>query len=295
MINYTGIDLNLSMASAFTTILIPVDFTINTEVAIKKAIDLALPGSTTIHLFHVENGSSFHYSDYIRIRSSRPNLSIAPDRKLQQWKEMIEGTLPGVSVCCWIARESNIQLSVIAKAKRLQADLVIIGKTSHHNWLPFLNTIDPNEISEHTGSAVLMVKPGSLHNQIRTIIVPVKEAIPKKKMEILSTLCKKQRLRVHLVCFTRGNDVGQSSATLIQLYQWLKTVLQCPVEHAVLHGSNHPKALLAYAEKINADTLLLQQEAETRIGWPNRQISDILPSYSKVQVLTVQPPIESLT
>lgn len=283
------------MAIAFTTILIPVDFTVNTEVAIKKAIDLALPGSTTIHLFHVEDGRPFHYSDFIRIKSSIPVRSAAPAEKLDQWKRMIEETLPDVNVCCWIARESSIQLSVIAKAKRLKADLVIIGKTSHHNWLPFLNTIDANEISEHTGSAVLMVKPGSLHNHIRTIVVPVKETIPRKKMEILSTLCKKQRLKVHLVCFTRGNDAGQSSATLLQLYQWLKTVLHCPVEHAVLHGSNQPKALLAYAEKINADTLLLQQETETRIGWPNRQISDILPSYSKVQVLTVQPPIESLT
>jgi len=38
----------------FRTILLPVDFEINTEMAVKKTLELSDPGQTVIHLFHVQ-------------------------------------------------------------------------------------------------------------------------------------------------------------------------------------------------------------------------------------------------
>jgi hypothetical protein len=61
------------------------------------------------------------------------------------------------------------------------------------------------------------------------------------------------------------------------------------VEYAALYGSNKAKAILKYAEKVNADMLLVYPEVETKIGWLNTHISDVLPPASKVQVLAVQP------
>ncbi|HET7898016.1 MAG TPA: hypothetical protein VFL47_10110, partial [Flavisolibacter sp.] len=67
------------------------------------------------------------------------------------------------------------------------------------------------------------------------------------------------------------------------------TSLRCPVEYAVVHGSNKAKAILQYAEKTGADILLVQPEKETKIGWGDRHISDVLPRGSKMQVLAVAP------
>ena len=80
-----------------------------------------------------------------------------------------------------------------------------------------------------------------------------------------------------------------NASALLQVYQWLKTSIHCPVEYAVLQGHNKAKAILAYAEKINADILLVHPETETKIGWLNKQISDVLPPASKMQVLAIQP------
>ena len=44
------------MLNSFKNILIPVDFSVNTDVAIKKAMDLA-EDHTIIHLLHVQNDS----------------------------------------------------------------------------------------------------------------------------------------------------------------------------------------------------------------------------------------------
>ena len=41
------------MSSLFKSILIPVDFSANTEVAVNQAIELACTNGSTIHLLHV--------------------------------------------------------------------------------------------------------------------------------------------------------------------------------------------------------------------------------------------------
>lgn len=276
------------MASAFGNILIPVDFTINTELAIRKAADLAVAGSTTVHLLHVTREADN--------KQAEDSAASVAEKQLDVWKVKLETMLPGVTVKCWLAEGGNIHRSIIAKARRIAPDMIIIGRSSYHNWLPFLNTLDPDDLAARTGSVVLTVKPGSMHNTIRAIVVPVTDKMPQQKLEVLSTLCKRMRLKVYLVGFTKADgDPQNASDTLLRIYQWLKTVLHCSVEYAFLHGANKPKALLAYAARVGADTLLVHPETETRIGWPNRHIADLLPASSKMQVLTVQPSLESFT
>ncbi len=41
------------MAATFDKILIPVDFSLNTEIAVKKAVELVGSDATVIHLLHV--------------------------------------------------------------------------------------------------------------------------------------------------------------------------------------------------------------------------------------------------
>jgi len=49
---------------------------------------------------------------------------------------------------------------------------------------------------------------------------------------------------------------------------------------------------LSYAEKVQADLLLVYPEQETKVDIWNRHISDVLPPESKVQVLALQPETE---
>jgi hypothetical protein len=170
-------------------------------------------------------------------------------------------------------------------------DLIIIGKNCHHSWFPFLNTVIPTKIVQQTGIAVLTAKPGSIYNKIRTVVVPIAGEATKNKMEALSLICRKFKIKIYLVTFMSNDNKPSdfNASALLKMYQWLKTSIHYPVEYAVLHGHNKAKAILNFAEKINADILLVHPESETKIGWMNRHISDMLPPASKVQVLTVVP------
>ena len=73
----------------FRTILLPVDFEINTEMAVKKALELSDPGQTVIHLFHVQKPampwSSIWGKDIFQVNAENQTAS-----KLIQWKRLIE-------------------------------------------------------------------------------------------------------------------------------------------------------------------------------------------------------------
>ncbi|HWJ93066.1 MAG TPA: hypothetical protein VNR87_18260, partial [Flavisolibacter sp.] len=188
-----------------------------------------------------------------------------------------------------------VQETIIDTSMELHPDLVVLGKQSSHSWFPMLNTVVPSAISKETGSAVLTVKPGSLHNKIRKVVVAVNDDVAAPKMEAIAALCRNNRIQILLVTFVNGSHVPEdfSASALLTVYQWLKTVLHCQVEYAVLHGHNRAKAILEFAEKSKADMLLLNPDYETKIGWPARHISDVISPASKVQVLTVGPTIHS--
>lgn len=275
------------MSNSFKKILIPVDLSSNTEVAVKKGLELAENG-TTIHLLHVLNEPSISHKLFSG-KKNNPSTVAEIEKKMGQWKSTIEEYGDGISVNTWLAMECQVQNAIEIKAKQLGADLVIICKESKHSWLPFLNTVSPNQLVHRIGKPVLTVKPGSIYNKVKAVIVPVSGKTADHKMEIISTICQKFRVKVYLVTFINGEPADFYASHLLQLYQWIKSNLHCPVEYAALHGSNKAKAILKYAERVNADMLLVYPEVETKIGWLNTHISDVLPRASKVQVLAVQP------
>jgi nucleotide-binding universal stress UspA family protein len=270
------------MLQSFKNILVPVDFTRNTEVAINKTLELIDDEEEAqVHLLHVSrNGYSF-------------KKEVHPDgeKKLKEWKLAIEDEHPHITVLISIEEGASVQNAIKKKAKSIGADLIVIGQSSTHHWLSVLKTVLPMRLAASIQIPVLTVKPGALHNKPKTVIVPIAEEIPDIKINALELLCKKSRLNVHLVTFVDGKNVPSefSASTLLQVYQWLKAKLHCPVEYAVMHGSNKAKAILRYAEKNNADILLVYPKKETQLNWWNQHISDVLPADSKVQILAVQP------
>lgn len=270
------------MLPAFKNILVPVDFSLNTEVAISKTLELIDGEKSVIHLLHVSRPPGF-------------NRKVPDDygEKLNQWKATIEDYDPSICVRLWIEESSSVQNIIREKAEELRPDLIVIGQASSHYWLPILKTVLPMRLAASTNIPVLTVKPGSLHNKAKTVVVPIADEIPDIKLQALEMLCRKVRLNIHLVTFLNERHVPTdfSASALLQVFQSLKTRLHCPVEYAVIHGPNRARAILQYTAENNADMLLVYPQEETQLNWWNQQISDVLPASSKVQILAVQPAI----
>ena len=275
----------------FNNILIPVDFSENTDIAIKKAIEICDPGSCKFHLMHIK----IRTSGFIPFWSGKTTIALCKyeeieiEKRLNEYKVIIQNTLPKIVVNSSIIWDSNIQQSIIIEAKRIKADLIVIGKSKNHFVLPVLNTVFSSEIAKISRCAVLTVKKGSIHNKIKNVVVPVNETSNYSKMNAVASMCKRTRVNVFLVTFINGDNRPEnfSASSVLQAFRWLKTNLNCPVEYAVLHGQNKARAILKFSESHHADILILNSSSETKINWFGGQISDSLPETSKVQVLTV--------
>ncbi|HEU4860460.1 MAG TPA: universal stress protein [Chitinophagaceae bacterium] len=274
----------------FSNILIPVDFHLNTEIAVKKALELADPGQTVIHLFHVQT-PPLPWNSFLGSEMFQIDLNQKIPYQLKQWKDLISDCYPEMKVAASAEDSMKIQKSIIAKAKIIKAELIIIGKHSHHNWFPFLNTVFPNKIAKATGCPVLTFKPGSIYTKIRSIVVPVGPEIPRRKVDLIVSLNEKFRITIHLVTVInkKQNQNNFSAYSLLETYRFLKDFVQCPLNHEVLHGENVAKAIFEYAKSIKADVLLVEPESETKLSsFPQKHINDELKPNSKLQILAVQ-------
>lgn len=284
------------MIKQIKTILVPVDFTENTEVAISKALEFCQEeNDSTIHLFHVQrivtNGLPRLYkSIFAGYTQQQVNLDMKRSfNRLQELAGKIKKEKQGINFICSVSFGDPVQESIGQKAKQLSADLIIIGKRSHHSFLTFLNTVTPNKLALITGKPVLTSKPGSLNQKIKTVVIPIGKQFPASKLDMIGALKNKLRPHVRLVVFEDdGSESTHSRHLLLETFRAFKSRFTHPIHYEVLDGTNKAKALLQYCNKVGADVLLVYSGVETRVGnWTNTHISDLIPASSKTQILAI--------
>jgi len=277
------------MPIQFNSILVPADLTVNTEIAIKKAMEIAEPGATLHLLYIMEKSLHSFITGLINDTSGRKSANAETERHLQQWRTSIEESEKGLKACVWIKMSESIQQGIEVMSKKLKPELIIIGKNKFHPWYLFSPKICSSKIVINTGIAVLTARPGSFHNEARKLIVPVETDIPEEKMKIITGMSKKYRLKVYLVSFvsTKSNP-SLSVVSLLNTHRWLSSSIGCPVEYTVLNRVNNSRSLLEYAKKIKGNILLVFAGMETDAGPMNRDIADVLHPESNIEILTIK-------
>lgn len=281
------------MSNRFRNILIPVDFSINTEVAIAKALALCKDDPSVIHLLHINQTvvtSSLHYLHHYttgHTAKDAAEMNSLSEASLTVLKNDIEKRSPHSTVLTWTIFDEPVEEVIIKKANLLKVDLIIIGKHSNHSIFPFLNTIVTNRVAAQSKVPVLVVKPGSLYREIKTVVIPVGQHFPAKKLELLEALRWKSAIHVRLVSF-HMEEGDTSRQSLLNVFRVLKNQFFHAVGFDMLGGTNKARALLKYCNKIGADLMIVYPYKETSVdSWTGRHISDLLPASSGTQVLSV--------
>src|ERR1043166_1361899 len=258
------------MSSLFKSILIPVDFSGNTEAAVKQAIELTCINGSTIHLLHVIKPKAMWAVIPVNNRSmSKLNKNYYVQKimsKLQEWKFEIEQSTSYCKVNTYIA-EGIICANIRDAVKEIKPELIIIGKNSNHKCFSLFNSVCPNGLAKTTGYPVLTVMKKTVDTRIKIVVVPVGSFIPSRKIELVIELAKKYRAAIHLVTIPNKIDFEEIRGnSFLETYRILKNGLTSPIEHHILKGNNLPKAILEYAECIGADLILVNPGSETRIS-----------------------------
>jgi len=272
------------MAIAFNKVLVPVDFSLNTETAIKKAAGLIGSDDTDLHLLHV-------------IRPGRHAIHQfkvwAVEKELQQWKDTLRKDYPGLRVLTHVLKGSSVGRMIVECANMLKPDLIIIGRQNNRRRWSFSRGISPDAIAKKSGCPVLTVKPGSLDTRTRVIVIPIRDFLPERKLEWGVLLAKRYNAQVHLLAIRDRPEPAQwvLPQVFLKAYHHLRENLHHPVEYSSTGRHSPARATLNYAEMIMADMILVNPQTESGIsGFAcSRHISDLLAKDSRIQVLDVEP------
>jgi nucleotide-binding universal stress UspA family protein len=272
------------MAISFDNIMIPVDFSINTEVAIKKAIGMAGKDDLKLHLLHVAKAGRGPKSRFARWNA---------EHELEKWREKIRENYPTAQVKLHILQGQSIQRMIIECAASLKPDLIVIGKKNPPRRWSFFRGVWPDAIAKQSNCPVLTVKPGSADSRTRIILIPIRDFLPVRKLEWAVMLAKKYRAQVHLLAIQDQEKPKDWALpqVFLKAYNELRDHLHHPIEYSTTGRRRSARATLDYAELVMADMILVNPETESGIlglsGY--RHISDLLRKDSKIQVLDVEP------
>ncbi len=267
---------------AFKNLLVPVDFTSNTELAVKKAIDLADREESVIRLVHI-----------LRAKPSQTNGYPEKLVRLRELKLLIEISVKGVSVDIHVIRAKSIEKAIIEIAIETMPDLVIIARRSGKKLFSFHKKISPARLAKKSLCAVLTLKPGSENTKIKSIVVPFRSQIPTRKLDVLLHLTWKKNATIYLVAMMnelKDFELGDSSVThtLIETYRLLKEDMNCQIVHKLIEGDNTARSVLRFAESVNADVLLANPDEINISSFAGLDISDMLGRDSKMQLVTIE-------
>ena len=280
------------MPGLFKNILVPVDFSDNTEIAVKQAIKLGCTEDSIIHLLHVTDPKNTYSINSVLSQLVLPQKKKSIEkitRRLQEWKQAIEETDSDKTVITHIMK-GTVESSIKYLAKEIKPQLIIIGKKTGKRHARFFNSVCPNRLAKTTGYPVLTVMRRTIDTKIKIIVVPVGSFIPKRKIGLVVEFAKMYRAEIHLVAIPDISANETNSNPFLETYKILKANLTNSIEYHLLRGNNFPKAILDYAERIGADLIFVNPGTETRISmFTGKHINDALKTSSKLKILSLEP------
>ena len=284
------------MSKLFKKILVPVDFTEGSDIAIRKAVQLAEPSEAAICLLYICKPlfslKLFSNTGYF-IAPVTEILTVEEiEQKIRGYKSYILDNLDSVIVETVISESGRVQSKIEETAALFGSDLIILYKRGNKSVFHFYNALSSDQIAKNTDCPVLTIKEGSGERKIRNIVVPVTQRIPERKLELAIKIAKIFNANIHLISFPdhRGLE-GKSDMAFIESFKKIRQNASLIIKHGPVYGSDVARAVLKYSESVHADMILVNPFTESTIHYVigKLHISDMLPEHSPIQILDIEP------
>jgi len=282
------------MTKIFNRILVQVNFNRNTELLMKKAVQVANEFNCDLHLLYVQtpiavipflydgsvSGSLFNFSmedSQIKMQSLQDEYKSQLSNGLLMTTEILPGS--------W---QTIMKEVIIGK----HIDLVLIPKYHRKFTGALVKQININKLSQQTQCPVLTVTRRFDVTQLHNIEVPVNNFIPIKKLTMATFLARKFNGIVHLMGQKTNSKAEEKLNTrcVTKSYQLLRDYTNVRVHCSAEIYINGYADTLAYAKDVAADLIVVNPGKESmRKGWWGKWFGKYLFRESNIPVLTIAP------
>jgi universal stress protein E len=154
-------------AGGFKTIVVGVDFSETSALALRRAAELALLDKAELHVLHVFD------PPWHRLHYRAPTVEVAPhfikqysdglSRRLAEFTGSTLSTFPAApALRCELFDDGSHRSGIVARAQLLGADLIVLGTRGQSNVRDILLGSTAERVLKNTTCSVLAVKPRKL-------------------------------------------------------------------------------------------------------------------------------------
>lgn len=281
------------MQKLFTQILVPVDFSPKSRMAVEEAAALAYLYECDLHLLHV-----IPLTTFTSLAAGEGPVTSAFDvvdnsgeaeRKLLELSAFAKsksGNLLSVHHACVPGTWNR---SVIDYMTEQHIDLLVTGQKS---TLPGKRKIslNPDIIAERTSVPVITIPSNKQLTRLFSIVIPVTEFLPVKKLMYGIYMGSRQATTIKLLAVENEKSQASVQHYLKKSYQLIRDNCTVKVELETVRNNNVAAAVHDFAKAHAVDLIILNPGTQTRMpGFLSSLLGRFIQKYAAPPVMTVAP------
>ncbi len=275
-------------------ILIPVDFSETSLLAISHGAFMAQFTKGDVYLLHIINSTFTAQNMFIPVLQLEDQAVF--QRKIEERMNELANEIKseyGVKVEC-IVKTGNPSAEIIDTIKEIDASLVVMGT---HGYSPLEELVIGSNalrvITKANCQVMTMSKAASQKGYNRILIPIDNSAHSRQKVVYAIEMAKQFSAHLYAVALLGADEESDKPAMELKLHQIEKLAKEKNVLYTseVLSGlKNRASATVQYAEKIKADLIIIMSDQDAELsGFFLGPYSQQIIHLSKVPVITVKP------
>lgn len=258
-----------------STVIIPIDFSKQSLVAIRHSYNIARGMNCKLLLLHVyEKGAENHAKDLEKLKKE-----IEDESKLKVETLNIEGDIYEVTD---------------KKAEELDASVIIVGLDTHVRFRSILGSNKASKFIKNAPCPVITIRSTNNKFDCKNIVLPF-DLTPesREKFGLAIQLAKLYEADLRIISIFEPNDIKYENKLLPYLQQVKKFIKSKGVNctNKSIPSNDPPAAIVEYANKNNCDLIMQINKRDRSIGdmFGGGTKSEKLVDISNVPVLSINP------
>ncbi len=256
-------------SESIKSILVPVDFTHTSRIALNEAIPLSKLMNAKIHLIHISETEKYAYfilPEDNRLMMIPENFEKAIENNMKYLSTEVEkktGMAPATAIV-----SGYVYTEVISYAKENKIDLIVMGTHGASGLNELFLGSNAQRVVSHADIPVLTLQKNIPAKGFQNILIPIDNSLhSREKVNIAMEFAKLYHSKIHIVGLPETTDEDILNSVLIKLDSVVELVSEQGhvFEKAIIPGKNIAVGALKYAKESNCDLIVINTDHESEM------------------------------
>lgn len=273
-------------------ILVPIDFTETSFVAMEEAVSIAKLSKATLCLIHVIEFNGYYFSMVPETQAVLPALleiEKGVQRKLNALSEEIK-IKSAVDVEVYVTT-GQIYSEIIDFSEKNNIDLILMGTHGASGYRELFIGSNAQRVVNHSKIPVLTIQEKRFKKEIKNILVPIDSSLhSREKMNFTIVLANLLKAKIHLIGIddTKSKDLKSINIKLKSVEDLIISN-NLTYQTTIISENNIALASMNYAKENGCDLIVINIGHESNMsGVLSDFFSQQIVNHSKIPVLSLK-------